>query len=125
MGRSVRPAAADAVHDPAPAELPPAQITVVVPVLGRDLARAVRESDQWRDYVELFRRRRELTAVAPGSPTRGLPDASAGADLTGAAGVDSCPASDAPSHAAKSRPTLAREVAQAIAQRLPRSLAVQ
>jgi TIR domain len=106
---------------PLPAELSPGQITVVVPVLGRALARAVRRDPQWRQYVEAVfgadaspgLTADEIVAVYP------LPDPSA--DFTGsrlaeiAHRLQSLPAS-----AAGSAATLAREVAQAIAQRIAR-----
>ena len=87
-----------------PSKLPTAQFTVVVPVLGRALARAVREIDEWRDYmVELFAADGELqcwwvTYIGHG----GLPHASAGGRSDGfAAGGDSYPASDSPSQCSK------------------------
>src|SRR3954468_20941510 len=38
--------------EPLPADIPPGQITVVIPVLGRAMARAVRGDADWRAYLE-------------------------------------------------------------------------
>jgi hypothetical protein len=108
---------------PLPSGLPTAQITAVVPVLGRGLARAVRDSEEWRDYVaQLFDADQELnpgtgTATAVGVYPLLVP----GADLAGSqlAALAARPQA-LPVEAARSSATVAREVAQAIAQRLHR-----
>lgn len=102
-----------------PGGLRPAQITVVVPLLGRALARAVRGVTGWRDYVEAIF---EADAHSSGLdnlvavlPLQGRSDIS----LSDLAAVASRPQAIA-KRALDDPATLAREVAQAIVQRLHR-----
>jgi hypothetical protein len=109
---------------PLPAGLPAAQITAVIPILGRHLARAVRTSDEWRDYIDAVFAADQTTAVAPGSPIVGVyPLSVPAANLSGSslAALASRPQT-LPRSTADSASTLAREVAQAICQRLARVL---
>lgn len=105
-----------------PAGLPAAEFTVVVPVVGREFCVACRDDPTWRDYV---------TAVA---------DADADIGSTGGSGVAVFPLLDPdasiggpvvdqlrrrqalPKEAATSPATLARELGQAIVQRLRRDV---
>ncbi|HMJ35409.1 MAG TPA: hypothetical protein VK501_15985 [Baekduia sp.] len=106
---------------PLPADLPAGQITVVIPILGRALARAVRKSKEWREYFEAIFDAdaasalpdRQIVAVYPLS----IPEA----DLSGSqlAGLAARPQA-LPRAAAASSTVLAREVAQAITQRIAR-----
>ncbi|MGY1844442.1 toll/interleukin-1 receptor domain-containing protein [Modestobacter sp. SYSU DS0875] len=107
---------------PLPAGLPTAQITAVVPVLGTGLARAVQGDPTWRAYMEaVFAADRsspdvggEISALVGVYPLRD-PDADLnGAVLTGLAARQQA----LPQEAAESPATLARELSQAIAQRL-------
>lgn len=104
-----------------PGELSAAQITAIIPVLGRGLARAVRDDERWREYVE------SIFAPDPdraGLPTHGVatyPLRVPGADFSGSLLDELTSGPQAlPTEAAGSDATLAREVAQAIAQRLAR-----
>jgi hypothetical protein len=109
---------------PLPAGLPAAQITAVIPILGRHLARAVRFSDEWRGYIEAIFTADQTTAVATGSEIVAVyPLVVPGANLSGSilAALAVRPQT-LPRTAANSPSTLAREVAQAIAQRLARVL---
>lgn len=102
-----------------PGELQPAQMTVVVPLLGRALARAVRDVEEWRDYIKaLFDA--DATSSGTGSlvavlPLQGRSDIS-NSELAGIAGRPQAIAKQALDDPA----TLAREVAQAIVQCLHR-----
>ncbi|MGH7733829.1 MAG: toll/interleukin-1 receptor domain-containing protein, partial [Gemmatimonadales bacterium] len=105
---------------PLPAGLPAAQITAVIPILGRHLARTVRSDGNWRRYLEAVFAADQTTAVAPGSPIVGVYTLTVpGANLAGSslAAVAARPQT-LPGFAADSASTLAREVAQAISQRL-------
>lgn len=105
---------------PLPAGLPAAQITAVIPILGRHLARAVRSDDDWRGYVDAIFAADQTTSVAPGPPIVGVyPLAVPGANLSGSSLAALATRPQAlPQSAAHSARTLAREVAQAISQRL-------
>ncbi|GAB2918019.1 hypothetical protein GCM10027047_14560 [Rhodococcus aerolatus] len=102
-----------------PAELQPAQMTVVVPLLGRALAHAVRDVEGWRVYLEaLFNA--DATSGGTGArvavvPLRGRADISH-SHLANIAGRPQAISKNALDHPA----TLAREVAQSIVQRLHR-----
>lgn len=105
---------------PLPARLAPAQVTVVVPILGRGLAHAVRRDTEWRAYIESTFTADKAAAAHAGDPIVCVyPLAGSGADLS-----DTELAALAgklhrlPPSAADSAATLAREVAQAITQRL-------
>jgi len=109
--------------DPLPSGLPPAQITVVVPVLGRGMARAVRDSEEWREYMlQTFAADGELHREAPPGIAVGVyPLRTPRADLSGSQLAEiAAPPQALPADAASSSATLARELAQAIAQRLHR-----
>lgn len=107
---------------PLPAGLPAAQFTVVVPVVGRTLAIACRDDAGWRDYVSTVA---DADTEIGASPTAGVavfplfdPDAS----LAGPA-VDQLHRGQAlPREAAADAATLARELGQAIVQRLRRDV---
>jgi hypothetical protein len=67
-----------------PAALEPAQITAVVPVLGRNLARAVRNNRAWRQYVEaIFDADVSVTAKSKDRVVAVYPVRLPGADLAG------------------------------------------
>jgi hypothetical protein len=105
-----------------PAELQAGQITVVVPVLGRGLARAVRKSDAWRQYIKAIF---DADGTSPRTPDSEViavyPLPIPGADFSGSSLADIIARPQTlPRAAAVSAPTLAREVAQAIAQRVAR-----
>jgi hypothetical protein len=107
---------------PLPAHISAGQITVVIPVIGRGMARAFRDNDGWCHYLEAV-----FNADTGTSPTEGpevvavLPLPAPGADLSGS-GLASMSArlQALPTAAAHSAAVLAREVAQAIAQRIAR-----
>jgi hypothetical protein len=95
------------------------QFTAIVPVLGRALARAVRDDDAWRDYVSaIFEANKGphgstsalivLPLLAPGASI-------SGGTLDGIAG----PTQYLPSNAGTDPVVLTREVAQGISQSLP------
>jgi len=108
---------------PLPAGLPAAQITAVVPVLGRGLAQAVRHDRDWNEYIEgIFTAdqgssgdggSRRAVGVYPLHAPRG--DLSRTQLSRLAARPQALPAD-----AATAPATLARELAQAIAQRIHR-----
>lgn len=108
--------------EPLPAGLPTAQITAVVPVLGTRLARAVRDDPAWREYmVRVFAADRTTSGEDGGSraavgvyPLRDPAAGLVGSVLAELAGRQQA----LPLDAAKSPATLARELSQAIAQRL-------
>jgi hypothetical protein len=107
---------------PLPAELSAAQMTAVVPVLGRALMTAVRDDPAWRDYVaEVFAADVEVASGTskPGVGVYPLRDPHADlarSDLARLAGTPQA----LPEAAASNAATLGRELAQAIAQRLHR-----
>jgi hypothetical protein len=106
-----------------PGGLPQAEITAVVPVLGRGLARAVRTDPAWREYVSgLFAADPHGGATAAGPPTVGVyPLRVPRHDLSGTALAELTRAPQAmPMAAAENPATLGRELAQAITQRLHR-----
>jgi hypothetical protein len=109
---------------PLPAGLPPAQITAVIPILGRHLARAVRTDDSWRSYVDAIFAADQTTAAKLGSDIVAVyPLAVPGANLAGSDLEELATRPQTlPRRAATSADTLAREVAQAISQRLARVL---
>lgn len=109
---------------PLPASVPAGQVTVVVPILGRALARAIRKSENWRQYIQAI----VDADVSSGAPEGGVvavyPLPVPGADLSGSHLADIAAGPQAlPAAAAGSAKTLAREVAQAIAQRIAREFA--
>lgn len=105
---------------PLPARLPTAQITVVLLVMGRGLARAVRDEPAWRAYVESICAADEAadsTADENVVAVLSLPTVDmSGTILASIAGRSQ----SLPSAAARSAEVLAREVAQAISQRVAR-----
>lgn len=106
-----------------PAGLPAAQITAVVPVLGRALARAVREDPRWSQYIEgLFAADAVAAGGAKTGPVVGVyPLRAPRADLSGTTLLRLASNPQALPDAAATAPAiLAREVAQAIVQRLHR-----
>jgi hypothetical protein len=105
---------------PLPAGLPAAQITAVIPILGRHLARAVRSNDDWRRYIEAIFAADQTTAVDAGSTIVAVyPLVVPGANLSGSSlGAVATRPQTLPKSAATSASTLAREVAQAISQGL-------
>lgn len=107
---------------PLPAELPAGQITVVIPVLGRALARAVRKSQAWRQYIQAVFDAENTSARLPDSEIIAVyPLAIPDADLSGSSLATIAARPQAlPRAAATATHTLAREVAQAIAQRIAR-----
>ena len=110
---------------PLPAELPAGQITVVVPILGRALARAIRKSEAWRQYIQAIF---DADGTRPRTPDSEVvavyPLPIPGADLSGSGLAEIATRPQAlPRAVAVSAPTLAREVAQAIAQRIAHDFA--
>lgn len=104
-----------------PAGLAPAQLTVVVPILSRELAQAVREAGEWREYME------EVFAANPASKSAGprpwvaVYPVRGRSDLSGTRLGDLASTSQSITSKALDDPKLlAREVAQAIIQRLHR-----
>ena len=105
-----------------PADLPAGQITVVIPILGRGLARAVREQSEWREYVDAIFDADDDSSPEGRAVVAVLPLPAPGADLSGSRLATIASRLQAlPGSAAGSRTVLAREVAQAIAQRVARS----
>lgn len=118
---------------PLPAELPAAQITAVVPVLGRGLAKAYREHPDWKRYLDELFDADAPQAAGPGAPSKSgslaaggrvvsvLPLFARGTGIsdTGLAAV-ATRTQALPRTAASSPAVLGREVAQAIAQRIAR-----
>ncbi|MGY1846093.1 toll/interleukin-1 receptor domain-containing protein [Blastococcus sp. SYSU DS1021] len=107
---------------PLPAGLPAAQITAVVPVLGTGLARAVRDDPDWRTYMEeVFAsdRARPDDEAHLGTLVGVYPLRDPRADLTGSILAGLAGRQQAlPREAADNPAMLARELSQAIAQRL-------
>jgi hypothetical protein len=104
-----------------PAALPAGQITVVIPVLGRAMARAVRTDSGWREYLDrVFEA--DDSSMPVGRADAVFPLPAPGADLSGSslATIASRPQA-LPKSAAESQTLLGREVAQAIAQRIARA----
>jgi hypothetical protein len=67
-----------------PAGLAAAQITVVIPILGRGLARAVREDPRWRSYVESIFTADQSTSLQAGEDVVAVyPLAAPSPDLAG------------------------------------------
>jgi hypothetical protein len=103
--------------EPLPAGLPSAEITAVVLVLGRALARAVRDDEKWRDYV--------MDVVATDTKTGSavgvylLPDPRVNLSHSTLSTITSQQQA-LPKLAASSAAILGRELAQAITQRLRR-----
>jgi hypothetical protein len=106
--------------EPLPAGLPAGQITAVVPLMGRALARAVREDESWRSYMEaVFTADAQEARHTGGEPVGVYPIRDPCADLSGSILADIAHRQQAlPMKAATAAPTLARELAQAITQRL-------
>lgn len=108
--------------EPLPADLPPGQITVVIPVLGRAMARAVRDHADWRAYLEAVFDADDDSSPEGRTGVAVLPLPAPGADLSGSSLTTIASRLQAlPKSAAGSPTILAREVAQAIAQRVARS----
>lgn len=107
--------------EPLPADLPAGQITAVIPVLGRGMARAVRSDPAWSGYLgTVFSA--EDTPQPSGRATVVLPLPVPGADLAGSSlALFASRPQALPKESARSRQILAREVAQAIAQRIART----
>lgn len=106
--------------EPLPADLPAGQITAVIPILGRAMARAVRDDPRWRDYLDAVFQADDTSATR-GRATAVLPLQAPGAELSGSALAALASSPQAlPKSAAESRELLSREVAQAIAQRIAR-----
>lgn len=105
-----------------PGGLAPAQLTVVVPLLGRGLARAVREEGEWRDYVEsVFAADPPLPGGPSSAPWVAVHPLQCRGDLSGTQLERLAARPQAiPSIALDDPASLAREVAQAIIQRLHR-----
>lgn len=105
-----------------PADLPAGQITVVVPVLGRAMARAVRDHSNWRRYLEAVFHADDDSSPEGRAAVAVLPLPAPGADLSGSSLATIASRLQAlPTSVAGSPTILAREVAQAIAQRVARS----
>ncbi len=104
-----------------PAGLPAAQITAVIPVMGRGMARAVQNDASWRDFVEAIFAS-DADRAGHGTQWVGTyPLRVPGAELSGSLLAELASGPQAlPADAAASEATLAREIAQAIAQRLAR-----
>jgi hypothetical protein len=108
--------------EPLPANLRAGQITVVIPVLGRAMARAVRDDADWRAYLEAVFDADDDSSPEGRTGVAVLPLPAPRADVSGtrlatiAAQLQALPKS-----AASSPTILAREVTQAIAQRVARS----
>ena len=108
--------------EPLPADLPAGQITVVIPVLGRAMARAVRDHSGWRKYLEAVFDADDDSSPEGRAGVAVLPLPAPGADLAGSSLARIASRLQAlPKSAAGSPTVLAREVAQAIAQRVARS----
>lgn len=107
---------------PLAAALPAAQFTVVVPVVGRALAVACRDDAQWRDYVSTVASA-DANAASGGAPGVAVfPLFEPAASIDGPV-VDQLRRVQAlPREAAADAPTLARELGQAIVQRLRRDV---
>ena len=106
--------------EPLPAGLAASQITAVVPVLGRALTKAVREDGGWRTYIEsIFAADARVGGSSSGETVGVYPLWDPRTDRSGSrlAEIASRPQA-LPPKAAESAPTLARELAQAITQRL-------
>jgi len=108
--------------DPLPARLPAGQITVVIPVIGRSMARAFRDSPQWSEYLKaVFEADAEDRTSDGRSVVAVMPLFVPGADLSGSElAVLSSRLQSLPKASASSPEVLSREVAQAIAQRIAR-----
>lgn len=108
--------------EPLPGDLRSGQITVVIPVLGRGMARAVRDCSDWREYVDAVFEADDDASPEGRAGVAVLPLPALGADLSGTSLATIASRLQAlPKSAAGSRTVLAREVAQAIAQRVARS----
>jgi len=108
--------------EPLPADLPAGQITVVIPVLGRGMARAFRDQSDWRNYLEAVFNAENDSFPQGRAGVAVLPLPVPGADLSGSRlATISSRLQALPTSAANSPSILAREVAQAIAQRIARS----
>ncbi len=108
--------------EPLPAELPTAQMTAVIPVLGRALMTAVRDDPAWRDYITGMFAADVEVAPETGKPGVGVyPLRDPYADLARSDLARLAAAPQAlPEAAVFNAATLGRELAQAIAQRLHR-----
>lgn len=106
--------------DSLPAKIPSGQITIIVPVLGRGMALAVRDSSAWRNYLETTFK--ADSSLQDGAVFGVIPLQMPGADIsrTELSAVSSS-LQALPTGAADSPAILAREVAQAITQRVARS----
>lgn len=106
---------------PLPADLSPAQLTVVVPILSRELAQAVREPGEWRDYMkDVFAADRAFQSPER-EPWVAVYPVQGRSDLSGTKLGDLALTPQSISAKALDNPgLLAREVAQAIIQRLHR-----
>jgi hypothetical protein len=105
---------------PLPAGLPAGQITAVVPVLGRALAKAIRNDANWRRYMEtIFAADAREACGQHGDIVGVYPLRDPLADLSGSILSEIARRPQAlPLKAATAAPTLARELAQAITQNL-------
>lgn len=105
-----------------PADLPAGQITVVIPVLGRAMARAVRDHTDWREYVQAVFDANDDSSPEGQAAVAVLPLLAPGADLSGTSLATMTSTLQAlPKSVADSPAVLGREVAQAITQRVARS----
>lgn len=106
--------------EPLPAGLPAPEFTVVVPVVGRELAVATRDNKDWHDYLAAVADAdTEITAgAAPGVAVFPLfhPGSSIGGTVIERLQVPQA----LPTRAAADSASLARELGQAIVQRLQR-----
>ncbi len=112
--------------DALPASLQPAQITAVVPILGRNLARAVRSCPDWLEYVKAI-----FDADSPGANEHEgrvvavYPVRAPGADLSGTLLAEISVRPQALTPRDIESPDLARDLAQAISQRIAREFAAE
>lgn len=104
---------------PLPAGLPPAQNTAVVPVLGRGMAKAVRDNPSWHDYMQAIFDADMPTDGRSGSLVGVYPLREPLVDLAGTRLAEIANRQQTlPTAAAVSGPVLARELAQAITQHM-------
>jgi hypothetical protein len=99
--------------EPWPHELPEAQFTALIPVLGTGMARACAQDPQWRQYMQEVADAAERADVGV-YPVRDPSSGISGSELANIAGR----LQEIPANTTTSTPDLCREVCQAIAQGL-------
>jgi hypothetical protein len=104
-----------------PADLPSGQLTVVVPILGRGMAKACRRDAGWQRYIEAIFEADLGTTASNRARIAAYPLLDPSAELSGSQLLSiGTRRQILPQQAATSPTALAREVAQAIAQRIAR-----